>query len=122
MAIGIKRPPIIKIFCTQLVISLLISAIYYFGKGKVAAISAFLGGIIFILPQLYFGLKAFMFSGARAIDKIVVSFYKGESTKIVFIVIGFALVFTFIKPVDYLALYSSFITVLIVNCFSAYIK
>jgi ATP synthase protein I len=122
MAIGIKRPPIFKIFCTQLVITLLISAIYYLLNGRVAAYSALFGGLIFVIPQIYFGIKAFMFSGARAIDKIVVNFYKGESSKIIIIVIGFALVFSFIQPIDYFALYSSFITILIVNCFSAFIE
>jgi ATP synthase protein I len=122
MAIGIQRPPIFKIFCTQLAVTLLISAIYYIASGKVAAYSAFLGGIIFVLPQLYFTLKAFMYSGARAIDKIVVSFYKGESAKIIFIVIGFALVFSFVRPIDYFALYSAFIVLLVVNCFSATIS
>tara|TARA_R110001592_G_scaffold30652_1_gene109446 strand:- start:104 stop:472 length:369 start_codon:yes stop_codon:yes gene_type:complete len=122
MAIDIKRPPIFKIFCTQLVVTLLISAIYYLLNGRVAAYSALLGGLVFVIPQLYFGIKAFMFSGARAIDKIVVNFYKGESSKVIIIVIGFALIFSFIRPIDYLALYSSFITILIVNCFSAFIE
>lgn len=122
MAIGIKKPPIVKIFCTQLALTLLISAIYYLVDGRVAGYSALLGGTVFFIPQLYFGIKAFMFSGARAIDKIVVNFYKGESSKIIIIVIGFALIFTFIKPIDYFALYSSFIAILIANCFSAFIK
>mgnify|MGYP003656385910 FL=1 len=122
MAIGIKRPPIFKIFCTQLAVSALISAFYYWLSGGVAAYSALLGGLVFIIPQLYFGIKAFMFSGARVIDKIVVNFYKGESSKIIIIVIGFALIFTFIRPIDFFALYSSFITLLIVNCFSIFIK
>ncbi len=121
MVIGRHRPPVLKIFCTQLAVTLLISAIYYFVSGKVAGYSAFLGGIIFIIPQVYFTLKAFMYSGARAIDKIVVSFYKGESAKIILIVIGFGLVFSFVKPIDYLALYSAFIVLLVVNCFSAMI-
>lgn len=122
MAIGIKKPPIVKIFCTQLALTLLISAIYYLVDGRVAGYSALLGGTVFFIPQLYFGIKAFVFSGARAIDKIVVNFYKGESSKIIIIVIGFALIFTFIKPIDYFALYSSFIAILIANCFSAFIK
>ncbi|MFT6029724.1 MAG: ATP synthase protein I [Oleiphilaceae bacterium] len=122
MAIGIKRPPIFKIFCTQLVVTLLISSVYYLVNGRVAAYSAVLGGLIFVIPQLYFGIKAFMFSGARAIDKIVINFYKGESSKIIIIVIGFTLVFSFTFPVDYFALYSSFIAILVVNCFSAYIE
>ena len=95
--------------------------IYYLLNGRVAAYSAFLGGLVFVIPQLYFGIKAFMFSGARAIDKIVVNFYKGESSKVIIIVIGFALIFSFIRPIDYFALYSSFITLLVVNCFSAFI-
>ena len=122
MAIGIHRPPIFKIFCTQLAATLLISAIYYFVSGKVAAYSAFLGGAVFVVPQLYFMLKAFMYSGARAIDKIVISFYKGESAKIILIVIGFGLVFSFVRPLDYFALYSAFIVLLIINCFSALMK
>lgn len=122
MAIGKHRPPIFKIFCTQLAVTLLISAIYYFVNGRVAAYSAFLGGIIFVIPQFYFTLKAFMYAGARAVDKIVVSFYKGESAKILFIVIGFGLVFSFVRPVDYFALYSAFIALLVINCFSALIK
>jgi ATP synthase protein I len=122
MAIGIKRPPIFKIFCTQLVITLLISTIYYLLYGRAAGYSALLGGLIFVIPQLYFGITTFMFSGARAIDKIVVNIYKGESSKIIIIVIGFALVLSFIQPIDYFALYSSFITILIVNFFSVFIK
>lgn len=122
MAIGIQRPPIFKIFCTQLAATLLISAIYYYASGRVAGYSAFLGGAIFVLPQMYFALKAFMYSGARAIDKIVISFYKGESAKIIFIVIGFGLVFSFVRPIDYFALYSTFIALLVINCFSPLLK
>lgn len=122
MAIGKHRPPIFKIFCTQLAATLLISAIYYFTSGKVSAYSAFLGGAIFIVPQVYFSLKAFMYTGARAIDKIVISFYKGESAKIILIVIGFGLVFSFVRPLDYFALYSTFIVLLLINCFSALMK
>ena len=122
MAIGIKKPPIFKIFCIQLVVTLLISAIYYLLNGRVAGYSALLGGLVFVIPQLYFGVTAFMLSGARAMEKIVVNIYKGESSKIIIIVIGFALVLLFIQPIDYFALYSSFITILIVNCFSVFIK
>jgi len=62
-----------------------------------------------------------MYSGARSIHHIVVNFYKGESGKIIVIAIAFALVFKFLKPIDYLALYSTFISVLIFNCFSAFL-
>jgi ATP synthase protein I len=92
---------------------------YYIVSGRVAAYSSLLGGLIFVIPQLYFGFKAFMFTGARSIQKIVVNFYKGESSKLIIIAMGFALVFKFVKPVDYFALYLTFISVLIFNGFSA---
>ena len=101
-----------------MMLTLVISSGYYFFSGSIAAYSSFLGGVIFIIPQLYFGIKAFMYSGAQSIQNIVVNFYKGESSKIIIIAVSFALVFKFIKPIDYLALYSTFFSVLLINCFS----
>jgi len=101
--------------------TLVICSVFALVNGRVAAYSSLIGGLLFAVPQLYFGVKAFLYSGARAIQNIVTSFYKGESTKIVFIAIGFALVFSFIKPLDYFALYLTFICVLIMNCFSPYL-
>lgn len=90
-------------------------------SGRVAAYSSLIGGVLFTVPQLYFGFKAFLYSGARAIQNIVTSFYKGESTKILVIACGFAVVFNFVKPLDYFALYFTFISVLVVNCFTPYL-
>lgn len=115
----INKPPIIKIFLAQMALTLAICAAYYVMSGSVAAYSSLLGGVIFVLPQLYFGFKAFLYSGARSTQKIVVNFYKGESTKLITIAVGFALVFKFVDPLHYLALYSTFISVLVLNCFSA---
>ncbi|KZY47786.1 hypothetical protein A3732_24945, partial [Oleiphilus sp. HI0050] len=95
-----------------------ICAGYYLVSGSVAAYSSLLGGVIFVIPQLYFGVKAFLYSGARSIQKIVINFYKGESTKLVIIALSFGLIFKFVEPLDYLALYSTFISVLVMNCFS----
>lgn len=99
--------------------TLLISTGYYFGSGEIAAYSSLLGGMIFVLPQLYFGVKAFLHTGARSIQKIVINFYKGESSKLVIISLSFGLIFKFVEPLDYFALYSTFISVLVLNCFSA---
>jgi len=115
---GINKPPIYKIFFVQMTVILIICAGYYWLYGNVAAYSSLIGGLIFVIPQLYFGFKAFLYSGARSIQKIVVNFYKGESSKILIIALSFALIFKFVKPLDYLALYSTFFSVLILNCFS----
>jgi len=105
-----------------MMLTLLICTGYYLVSGRVAAYSSLLGGIIFVIPQLYFGIKAFMYSGARSIQKIVVNFYKGESSKILIIAVGFVLVFKFVDPIDYFALYTTFISLLIFNGFSAVIE
>lgn len=117
----INRPPIYKIFMVQMLLTLSIACVLLLISGYVAAYSSLIGGIIFALPQLYFGFKAFLYAGAHAIQNVVINFYKGESTKILIIAFSFALVFKFVKPVDYFALYSTFISVLILNCFSPYI-
>jgi len=117
----VNRPPIYKIFIVQMLLTVSISLVLFLISGYVAAYSSLIGGIIFALPQLYFGFKAFLYAGAHAIQNVVINFYKGESTKILIIAVSFALVFKFIKPVDYFALYSTFIGVLILNCFSPYL-
>jgi ATP synthase protein I len=117
----VNRPPIYKIFIVQMLFTLSISLVLLLISGYVAAYSSLIGGTIFAIPQLYFGFKAFLYAGAHAVQNVVINFYKGESTKILIIAVSFALVFKFLKPVDYFALYSTFISVLILNCFSLYL-
>jgi ATP synthase protein I len=117
----VNRPPIYKVFIVQMLFTLSISLVLLFISGYVAAYSSLIGGTIFAIPQLYFGFKAFLYAGAHAVQNVVINFYKGESTKILLIAVSFALVFKFLKPVDYFALYSTFISVLILNCFSLYL-
>lgn len=119
--IPINKPPIYRIFFLQVALTLVTCSVFALINGRVAAYSSLIGGSLFALPQLYFGIKAFMYSGARAIQNIVTSFYKGESTKVVVIACGFAVVFSLVKPLDYFALYFTFISVLIFNCFTPYL-
>ena len=78
-------------------------------KGYVSAYSALLGGAIFSFPQLYFGLKAFRYMGARSSHLIVQNFYRGESTKILLIAVSFACVFKLVEPLDVFALFFVFV-------------
>lgn len=83
--------------------------------GVIAAYSSLIGGAIFALPQLYFGYKAYQYQGARSSLQIVQNFYKGESGKIILIASGFAIAFALVKPIDFFALYSTFIAILLMN-------
>ena len=84
-------------------------------RGDVAAISAFLGALVFIAPQQYFAYKSFRYMGARAAVKTVQSFYSAESSKLLLVAVGFALVFSFYKEADVFALMVSFVFLVIIN-------
>lgn len=71
--------------------------------------------MIFTVPQLYFGIKAFRYMGARSSQLVVQNFYKGEFSKILLVAIGFAVAFKLIKPLDVFALFFTFSVCLVAN-------
>lgn len=109
--------PVKKIFLIESLATLVSSGLFLIFKNSDAALSSLLGGALFVLPQTYFGYKAFAKSGARAIQQILSNFYSGESGKILLIAAGFAIVHRFSLAADVLAMYTTFIVVLILNAF-----
>jgi len=61
-----------------------------------AAKSAFIGGSIAIVPNIYFAMKFSAVSGARLANKIINNFYRGEAMKIFLTAAMFAVVFKFL--------------------------
>ncbi|MEX0963748.1 MAG: ATP synthase subunit I [Pseudohongiellaceae bacterium] len=108
---NIKAPPVHKVILSQLATSSFMAAISLLFFGSIVAYSVLLGGLISALPNSYFALQAFRFSGARNAEKVVKSFMKGELGKIVFTVVLFALSFTLITNLNELALMSGFAVV-----------
>ncbi|ASK78131.1 ATP F0F1 synthase subunit I [Paraphotobacterium marinum] len=70
---------------------MLISTVIIVFAGKYAGISSLIGGVIFILANIVFCFKAFIFSGARQKQQVIKSFFWGETLK--FIIIIFSIVF-----------------------------
>lgn len=85
---GVRRFLLIQLCALALLI--LAAAAY---KGSVGALSALLGGLVNIIPSVYFAMKLFQYHGARAARKILKGFYQGEALKICLSAILFALVF-----------------------------
>ena len=111
---AIRRPPLIKWFAFQAVVVFLMGALFWI-KSPVAAYSALAGGFIFLLPNVYFAIKAFRYSGARAAKQIMGSFYKGEAGKLILCAVLFAIAFKSIKPIDESALFLTFAIMLVTN-------
>ena len=106
---NLKAPPVYKVILAQLAITGFISVISLLFSGTTLALSVLLGGLISALPNSYFALHAFKYSGARNADKIVRGFIRGELGKIVITVVLFALSFALISSLNELALILGFI-------------
>lgn len=87
-------------------------------RGVVAGYSGLCGGLIAWLPNLYFAHKAFRYSGARAAQSIVRSFYAGEAGKLILTAVLFALTFAGVKPLEPLAVFGVFMLTLAVSWFA----
>ncbi len=103
------RLPVFPVLLTQLAVVLLAAAALWALRDAVSGYSGLCGGLIAWLPNLYFAHKAFRFSGARAAQSIVRSFYAGEAGKLILTAVLFALAFVAVKPLEALALFGVFV-------------
>ncbi|TBU92129.1 F0F1 ATP synthase subunit I [Phytopseudomonas dryadis] len=112
------RLPVFPVLMVQLLVVLVLAAVCWQWRGAVAGYSGLCGGLIAWLPNLYFAHKAFRFSGARAAQAIVRSFYAGEAGKLILTAVLFALVFAGVRPLDALAVFGVFLLTQLVNWFA----
>ncbi|MDX1724465.1 MAG: F0F1 ATP synthase subunit I [Pseudomonas sp.] len=112
------RLAVFPVLLAQLAVLLLAAAVLYVTRGTVSGYSGLCGGLIAWLPNLYFAHKAFRFSGARAAQAIVRSFYAGEAGKLILTAVLFALTFAGVKPLDALAVFGVFLLTQLVNWFA----
>ena len=112
------RLAVFPVLLVQLLVLLLLALVLWQWQGSVAGYSGLCGGLIAWLPNLYFAHKAFRFSGARAAQAIVRSFYAGEAGKLVLTAVLFALTFAGVKPMEPLAVFGVFFLTQLVNWFS----
>ena len=100
------------VLSAQLVISLATALATLLWKGPVAGYSALIGGMIALLPNVYFAYKAFRYSGARSARAIVQSFWSGEMGKLFLTAALFALVFAGVERLNVASLFIGYALVL----------
>ena len=116
-----RNPPVVKISLIQLAVIVLVALMLELTQTRVIAVSALLGGLLCLLPNLYFGLRALELlgprvpgadrgkvRGARASQRTVRSFYRAETGKFVLTLLGFAMVFIAVKPLNPAVLFISY--------------
>lgn len=110
----LAKPPLARIFTIQSIVLLLgVAGLFFINKTQ--AYSALFGGLISIVPNMYFARWAFRYSGARAAHKIARSFYRGEAGKFLLTVMLFAGVFVLVTPLGVVALFLAYIVMMVFN-------
>ena len=86
---------------------LLCSLLSYFIWGFIYAKSIMAAGVVTIIPNIVFALKAFKYAGAKSSKLVVESFFSGVKLKMVLTAILFALAFKFLVllPIPFFAMF-----------------
>lgn len=113
--IPFRQLAISKLLLAQALVGVVIAVVFLLAEGVSAAGSALLGGLIALLPNIYFALKTFRYFGAQSAVSITLSLWTGEMGKYVLTVAMFVFVFVVIKPNNLVALFVSYFLVLIVS-------
>jgi len=93
----------------------LVSALVFLGFGRVEAYSVLLGGLLCIIPNIFFSWRVFRDLGSLNPAKAARSLYAGEAGKFLLVVSGFALVFVMVKPLQPGLFFLAFIATLLIN-------
>lgn len=110
----IARPPVHRITLAQLAV-LVPVCLYLMMMDGTVAYSVLCGGLVAVIPQAYFALRAFRWRGANSAQAIARAGYSGEVGKYLLSVAGFALVFATVRPIDGLAVFAGYLIMLAIQ-------
>lgn len=80
-----------------------------------AGLSAFIGGLIFLVPNTYFVHRVFRYQGARNMHLMVNSLFRAEGVKLALTAVFFAAVFILMEPVHVPALLITFAVMVVLS-------
>ncbi|GAA0795685.1 ATP synthase subunit I [Marinobacterium sediminicola] len=98
----------IRILLVQAVLILLVSTACLL-KGTVEAYSALIGGMLYLLPNLYFTWRALGNRHANSARTVLVSMYASEIGKMMLAVALFSAAFLMVRPLSPFSLFGTFI-------------
>lgn len=107
--------PVAIILLGQLASSAVLAILFWGMSGRVAGYSALLGGLTCVIPNAFLALRLVVprrDSGARGLVRAA---YIGETGKIALTVLMFSLVFTLVRPLAAVPLFTGFIVATLVT-------
>jgi ATP synthase protein I len=78
-------------------------------------VSVVWAGAVFLFPNAYFAFYAFRYSGAGRETSVLLSFFRGQTGKTLLTAAGFALAFSFAKPLNVGFLMGAYILLLFLH-------
>ncbi|MDX1635246.1 MAG: ATP synthase subunit I [Marinobacter sp.] len=103
----LTRLPLVKWLAIELGLVTLIS-LAWITESRLAGYSAFIGGLIYIIPNVYFAHRMYRFEGARNAHLVVGNMFRAETIKLALTAVFFAAVFILMEPVHVPALFFTF--------------
>ena len=97
-----------RIFMLQLALTCLLALVLMF-KDFVTAYSAFIGGLLYLLPAGWFSLRVLIKNKAQTPREILANVYMSEAGKVLLAVALFSLVFILVEPLNAAALFVTYI-------------
>lgn len=107
-----------KLLSAQVLMAVVVVAVFSLAAGVRSALSPLLGAVVAIVPNLYFAYKVYLARYQQA-QGIVNAFYKGETVKLILTVVLFAIALQ-VPSVNFLTLLLGYIAVLSVFWFALF--
>jgi ATP synthase protein I len=105
----------LKMLWLQELAVLLILMGVFWPINQVVAYSVFIGGLIFLIPNIYFALYVFRNRDTQYVQNVLLGFYRGEIGKFLLSSVGFAIAFTLVHPLSVLSVFSAYIAATIIQ-------
>jgi ATP synthase protein I len=102
------RKEVLGVLLIQTIVMLVLSAALLL-KGNVEAYSALLGGLIYLVPNLYVALRTLPHRAGSTAGIVLAELYIGQIWKMALSVAGFAATFIWVKPLSPFSIFGTFI-------------
>lgn len=93
-----RRPRVYRLLLVQLGVILVTATVLAVETGNTLALSALKGGIVGLLPNVYFAWRAFLYRGARFQRQMIRSFYRAQVGKHLLAILLFTGIFVVSPP------------------------
>ncbi len=107
--------PIAKILLGQLGLSVVLAVLFWGIGGRVYGYSALLGGLTCVIPNAFLALRLVVPRRDPGASDLVRAAYIGEIGKLALTVLMFSLVFTLVRPLAAMPLFTGFIAAQLVT-------